>query len=188
MRPTPFAAASAAALLLALTSCATDERSAPASAEATVASVSAPPASLSAAADASSPSSSSGLASSSASASPVEVIALFRWVPDNGTTARSIEGRYSLWVDGALVGTSDQGEDAQFPSRAAGPGQWLLADVPGAMPGSRVQVIANPKEPLHDGHLECSLTVMNASEPLDRAAAEKDVSGSVTCDAVVPQG
>ena len=169
------AAALCAALGLALTGCGADVPATPGPTTSAAATSASPAPSTSRAAAAAQPARSQG---------PVSVSALLQWVPDDPSVTRSIRVRASVAVNGELA-TMTMPPNDRIPSKHAGPGQWLILDVPQAKLGDRVQVAAYADDALGEGRVACSLTVLNARTPLDRETSEAGDLPSVECDAVV---
>ena len=169
------AAALCAALGLALTGCGTNVSATPGPTTSAAATSASPDPSTSRAAEAD---------ETTRSPAPVSVSALLQWVPDDPNVKRSIRARASVAVNGELATMTIPPND-RIPSKHAGPGQWLILDVPQAKLGDRVQVAAYADDALGEGRVACSLTVLNARTPLDRETSEAGDLPSVECDAVV---
>ena len=170
------AAALCAALGLALTGCGADAPATPGPTTSAAATSASPAPSTSRAAAAAEPARSQG---------PVSVSALLQWVPDDPNVKGAIKGRWNIFVNGRLVATATGPRNEWIPSKHAGPGQWLILDVPQAKLGDRVQVAAYADDALGEGRVACSLTVLNARTPLDRETSEAGDLPSVECDAIV---
>lgn len=110
---------------------------------------------------------------------------MLQWVPTDPSVTITVEADWNIFVNGELVDTSTAHGPSLLPSKHAGPGQWLVLDVPKARTGDRVQVLATASEALQEGELACSLTVMNARQPLDRQTGSDNGLPTVECDAVI---